>query len=655
MAVQPALITDFTAGELSEKLAGRIDLDIYRKGAQSLINWVPFRQGGVITRPALKYLGTTKSGAKARLVPFAVNADNPFVLEFTNNLLRIWKAGALVGSPTETVTTYTTAQLFQIQFHQIGSVMYLVHYEHVIATITWDGGTGFTLAAQSITVADTLDAWQAATAYVVGDVVTNGTPLKAYTCITAGTSAGSGGPTTESDDITDNTAHWAWEWTKPFSQVGDYPSAIGFMNGRMVYGGTVNKPQDTWLSDPYAYGAFVHMTQEQYTYRVLKDHADWSVPTEPETELVTSKYVYTGEGHAITFTIASDREDDIYWYLGADTLIIGTSRAEWITNQDIDAHDVRALQIARFSSAFIQPIKFQDTPVFVEGNTSKGRLREFAYKAESAELASEDLTFHADHMLEDGVDQIDFCTNPQPTVFCVTDGEIAALLYDKKYGARAWYHIDTDGGTIESIAVVPGTTDDDIYVSVNRANGRTVELMEKLWDLDTTPLDSYVEIASIAGATQSGLERFNGENVTIWNVTDSAVHEDVAVSGGSLTYPAACGVGDNVIIGKTITCTGQTMRLPTRMDLGSAQGRRERVVAATARVLNSLPFKVGFWSTAATLQTAVRSDEVAWTTAYTGDVTIPFQGTWSNDAWVYFIQDQPYRSTILTLIPEIAT
>lgn len=51
--------------------------------------------------------------------------------------------------------------------------------------------------------------WAAATAYVVGDHVTNDTaPVKVYVCDTAGTSAGSGGPTGTGSNITDGTARW---------------------------------------------------------------------------------------------------------------------------------------------------------------------------------------------------------------------------------------------------------------------------------------------------------------------------------------------------------------------------------------------------------------------------------------------------------------
>ncbi len=49
-------------------------------------------------------------------------------------------------------------------------------------------------------------AWTALTAYLAGAYVTNSNRL--YVCITAGTSAASGGPTTAVSDITDGTAHW---------------------------------------------------------------------------------------------------------------------------------------------------------------------------------------------------------------------------------------------------------------------------------------------------------------------------------------------------------------------------------------------------------------------------------------------------------------
>lgn len=81
-----------------------------------------------------------------------------------------------------------------------------------VVTVTDSGSRFLSLAASA---ADThypnativaATAWAALTAYAVGDKRTNSANM--YYCITAGTSAGSGGPTTTSSDITDGTVHW---------------------------------------------------------------------------------------------------------------------------------------------------------------------------------------------------------------------------------------------------------------------------------------------------------------------------------------------------------------------------------------------------------------------------------------------------------------
>ena len=53
-----------------------------------------------------------------------------------------------------------------------------------------------------------LSAWVGSTAYAVGDLRTNASNV--FECITAGTSASSGGPTGTAADITDGTAHWRY-------------------------------------------------------------------------------------------------------------------------------------------------------------------------------------------------------------------------------------------------------------------------------------------------------------------------------------------------------------------------------------------------------------------------------------------------------------
>jgi hypothetical protein len=82
-------------------------------------------------------------------------------------------------------------------------------------------------------------AWVLSTAYTVGDRVRNDTaPIKVYECITAGTSAASGGPTGTTADITDNTAHWKYIESAPTMKVAMYTSTATNGAATTIYSAT---------------------------------------------------------------------------------------------------------------------------------------------------------------------------------------------------------------------------------------------------------------------------------------------------------------------------------------------------------------------------------------------------------------------------------
>jgi hypothetical protein len=72
-------------------------------------------------------------------------------------------------------------------------------------------------------------AWQASTAYTLGQTVSNNGNV--YACTTAGTSAGSGGPTGTGSSISDNTVVWAYQ-----GEVGD----LNLANPNLVLSETVS-------------------------------------------------------------------------------------------------------------------------------------------------------------------------------------------------------------------------------------------------------------------------------------------------------------------------------------------------------------------------------------------------------------------------------
>jgi hypothetical protein len=73
-----------------------------------------------------------------------------------------------------------------------------------------DNGSSVFTSQECDYTATAAASWAAGTAYTQGQLVVNDTPAKYYICITSGTSAGSGGPTGASADITDNTVHWMY-------------------------------------------------------------------------------------------------------------------------------------------------------------------------------------------------------------------------------------------------------------------------------------------------------------------------------------------------------------------------------------------------------------------------------------------------------------
>lgn len=458
-------------------------------------------------------------------------------------------------------------------------------------------------------------------------------------------------PSEESDDVTDGTVHWKYLYQTPFNRAGDYPSCIAHFAGRMWYAASDNEPQKVWASVPFEYGNFNYSDAISYSLTKLKAASSWSDPLTPETETISETKIVYGDGNALSFEIASEQLDAIKWLAGADALIIGTSSSEWVVQPDVTALNIVAKRRSGLGSSAIQAQMFGDCPVFVQAGDGGGLLREYNYVSQSAELQSPDLTFAADQMLEYAAVQMDFAQLPQPSMFIVTsDGDMSVLLYNKPYNITAWYRFTTENGSFKSVAVVAGSSTDDVYVVVNRGGVYTIERFDGLWDGTRYCLDSWVEVASIAGATQSGLDRMDGESASIYNITDGT-WSSATVTSGSLSYPTGCGVGDNVIIGLPITCDLQTMRIPLSGYPGAGMGSTKRIVGVIVRVLNSFPFEVS--ADGVNYETARRVDEQPWDDAYTGDVIVPVPGDWNRDGWLYFRQDLPQITTILALVPEI--
>ncbi|MDS1138580.1 hypothetical protein [Nitratireductor indicus] len=141
--------TNFSAGALSPRLYGRVDIAKYMNGCHTLENFITQRFGGIRKRGGTQFINEVKTSAKkTRLIPFVFSVTQAYVLEFGDLYIRIYTNGGIVesgGSPVEVTSPYGENDLFEIQFAQSADVLYLVHPDYAPRKFTRTSATTFTL------------------------------------------------------------------------------------------------------------------------------------------------------------------------------------------------------------------------------------------------------------------------------------------------------------------------------------------------------------------------------------------------------------------------------------------------------------------------------------------------------------------------------
>lgn len=100
---------NFSGGELSPGLAGRFDLGVYYNGASWMQNMIATVQGMGKFRSGTKFVWNTRDNAAAVLIPFEYNTEQAYVLEFTDQKMRIIKDGGIVTETAQDITGITNA------------------------------------------------------------------------------------------------------------------------------------------------------------------------------------------------------------------------------------------------------------------------------------------------------------------------------------------------------------------------------------------------------------------------------------------------------------------------------------------------------------------------------------------------------------------
>ncbi|MGH8381747.1 hypothetical protein [Pseudomonas sp.] len=127
MARLTLIQTNFTAGELSPRMYGRVDIARYQNGAMIIENAWPVVHGGAMRRYGTLHCGAAKFADKrAILVPYVFNTEQAFMCEFGDLYVRIYfPDGTFTG--VELVSPYSQSMLTGVEYVQGADTMFLFH------------------------------------------------------------------------------------------------------------------------------------------------------------------------------------------------------------------------------------------------------------------------------------------------------------------------------------------------------------------------------------------------------------------------------------------------------------------------------------------------------------------------------------------------
>ena len=464
---------------------------------------------------------------------------------------------------------------------------------------------------------------------------------------------------------TNNTKEWA---LGAFSGTTGYPRAVQIYQQRLVFAGTLEEPSSIFFSKVASFLDF--STSEPLGQATGNfDSAGRSI---------IGEQIF--EDNALSLTISSDTVDQIEWISEDRKLTIGTSGGIF---QIFGSEDDVTLTPFNFSivkaSAWashptVLPVKIGNNLLYVQQNGRK--LRELAFDKQQDQYAAADLTLRAEDISQSGFKEMSYQDQPNSVVWCLrNDGRLAALTYVDLLSMRAWHrhtiggsHTDATYGNhakVESIAVIPRDTYDQLYMivkrTINGAEKRYVEFLERFYDAYDIEasnghfVDSGLEEATgaSAGTVKTGFTHLAGETVSI--LGDAAVQPNqVITNAGEVTLQLSA---TTYRIGLPFTSTLRTLPVVTETNRGTSVGNRKRIHSATIKLLESMGFKFGVDLNDLTEEVfRLASDRLGVALSlFSGERSFQVADEYSNESQIYIVQDRPYPLTILNLAIDYET
>ena len=664
MARSAPSFSAFSAGEISPLLEGRTGIEKYKEGLADLTNMIVMPTGGTKRRPGTEYLGEVKSSSvKSRLIPFQFKSTDTYILEFGNEIMRVYRNGAQVLNATaKTITAATKASPGVLTSNSHGFSNGDEIFIASVGGMTELNGRNYRVANSTTNTFTLTDLF---------GVAINTTSFTTYT---------SGGTATEIFELATpypeaklpdvrfvqsadtmyfvhpeyairtltRSDHNNWSFATPsisgspspaLNTSGNYPSVVTFFEQRLVFANTAANPQTIWFSK----------------------NADY-----------TNFTAGTGDNDALIYTIASNTVDSIRYLSSTRVLAIGTTGGEFVLTSTNDGPVTPTTTLIRkysnYGTANVEPVQVADVTLFLQRGARKIREFKFVGDVNTSGYAAPDMTILAEHITQGGITAFAYQQEPESIVWALrSDGTLLGLTYRREEEVVGW-HKHTIGGVfgsgqaiVESIAPLPTDTgNDDLYLIVKRTiNSQTKRYVEVLKPFDfgsvTTAaffVDSGLAYSGSAVTSLSGLYHLEGQSVAI--LANGATHPDETVSGGGITLDYS---STTAAVGFSYTSEMQTMRIESGSEDGTSQGKPKRIHAVTLRLFETVGIEVGN-SSSEIDRIPFRDSSMAMDQGiplFTGDKEIEFPGGFDNDDRIYVRQSQVLPMTVLAFYPRMNT
>lgn len=668
----------FAGGEVSPEMFGRIDDSKYQSGLAKCRNFVTKPQGPAENRAGFQFVREVKdSTKKVRLIPFTYSTTQTMVIEVGAGYFRFHTLGATImngGVPYEIANPFAEADLFDLHFVQSADVLTLTHPNYAPRELRRAGALDWQLATIAFTPAiatptgvgaapnatDTTYTYDYVVTAIAADGYSESAASGAATCtnnlfttgrwntISWGAVSGASrynvyklqgglygyiGQTTGLSITDDNIAPDLGK-TPPiyetvFSAAGDYPAAVSYFEQRRCFAGTINKPQNIWM-------------------------------TRSGTESAMCYSLPIRDDDRIAFRVAAREANTIRHIVPLTQLLLLTSSAEWrITSVNSDAITPNTISVRPQSyvgASNVQPVIINNSLIY--GAARGGHVRELGYSWQANGFITGDLSLRAAHLF-DTFDVVDmaYAKAPQPLVwFISTSGKLLGLTYVPEQQIGAWHQHDTDG-VFESCTVVAEGSEDVLYCVVRRTiGGNSVRYVERMASRQFTDqadaffVDCGLTYSGAPATTISGLTHLEGKTVSI--LADGAVHPQRVVTGGTITLDQAA---SKVQIGLPITADLQTLPVAAQIDGSFGQGRYKNVNKVWLRVYRSSGIFVGPDATNLTEAKQRTTEPYGSPPALKSEeIQVLLSPSWADSGQIFVRQSDPLPLSIVSMTAEVA-